>query len=262
MIFFLSDKNFLPSDERITHGFFGRQGGISSGLYGSLNCGLGTKDAPVNVKHNRDTVADALSVVPAGLISVKQVHSATCLYLDKPWAQDQRPEADAMVTDRPGLALGILTADCGPVLFYGEKEDGKPVIGAAHAGWGGALKGVLENTLKTMVEHGAKPETIHASVGPCIAQKSYEVGDEFVARFIEADPANEHFFKDSRQAGHSMFDLSGYIASRLAKAGVRQISLTGVDTYANENDYFSFRRTTHRDEPDYGRQMSAIAIQN
>lgn len=262
MISFLSDTNFLPNDEKIAHGFFGRRGGISTGLYGSLNCGFGTKDASVNVKHNRDTVADALSVVPAGLLSVKQVHSATCLYIDKPWAHDQRPEADAMVTDRPGLALGILTADCGPVLFYGEKTDGFPIIGAAHAGWGGAFKGVLESTVKTMIDHGATLASIRTSVGPSIAQKSYEVGDEFVARFIGADPANEHFFKDSRQSGHSMFDLSGYIASRLAIAGVRQVSLTGIDTYAQENDYFSFRRTTHRHEPDYGRQISAIAIQN
>jgi len=262
MISFLSDSNFLKADSNVVHGFFGRRGGISTGLYGSLNCGLGTKDAPVNVNHNRNVVADALSVVPAGLISVNQVHSAVCLFVDKPWVNDQRPEADALVTDRPGLALGVLTADCGPVLFYGEKTDGQPIVGAAHAGWGGAFKGILEETVKTMTDHGAIPASIRASVGPCIAQKSYEVGEEFVTRFLDADPANEHFFRESRKEGHMMFDLSGYIAARLAQAGVRQVSLTGVDTYANENDYFSFRRTTHRNEPDYGRQMSAIAIQS
>ncbi|MDB5491857.1 MAG: hypothetical protein JWO78_1706 [Micavibrio sp.] len=260
MISFLSDSNFLDADAKVVHGFFGRRGGISTGLYGSLNCGMGTKDAAVNVIHNRNAVADALAVVPTGLVSVKQVHSAVCLYVDKPWAKDERPEADAMVTDRRGLALGILTADCGPVLFHGEKADGHPVIGAAHAGWGGAFKGILEATVNTMTGHGAIPATIRASVGPCIAQKSYEVGNEFIARFLDADPANEHFFKDSRKADHMMFDLAGYIASRLAQVGVRQVSLTGIDTYAHENDYFSFRRTTHKGEPDYGRQISAIAI--
>lgn len=260
MTVFLSDTNFLADNESVTHGFFSRQGGVSSGLYSSLNCGLGTKDSPENVRHNRHLAAEGIGIRGDHLLSLKQIHSADCLYLDRPFSLDNRPEADAFVTDVPGIGLGILTADCGPVLFYGTKDDGKLVIGAAHAGWGGALKGILESTVKTMIDHGAALETIRASIGPCIGPKSYEVTLDFAAPFLNDNPDSDHFFKSAHKDGHLMFDLPGYIASRLAGCGIRSVSITGLDTYAQENGYFSYRRTTHQGEPDYGRQISALVI--
>jgi YfiH family protein len=256
----LKDSRFVPDRAPILHGFFGRQGGVSTGLYSSLNCGLGTADTPENVRENRARVALSLKTKPENLLSIKQIHSNICHYVAAPWTQDSRPDGDALVTDVPGLALGILTADCGPVLFYGEKENGAPLIGAAHAGWGGALRGVLESTIDTMIAHGALRDRICASIGPCIAQASYEVRNDFITPFIEHDPHSEHFFKSARAEGHLMFDLPGYIASRLGRAGVRYVSITGVDTYSSEKDYFSYRRTTHRKEGDYGRQISALVI--
>lgn len=257
----LKDSRFVPDRVPVAHGFFGRGGGVSTGLYSTLNCGLGTKDSPDNVNENRRRVAQALNTNPNRMVGVKQVHGSVCHYVTEPWAIENRPDGDAMVTDVPGLLLGILTADCGPILFYGEKADGAPVIGAAHAGWGGALRGVLESTIDTMTEHGALRDRICASVGPCIAQASYEVSTDFITPFIENDPQSEHFFKSARAEGHLMFDLPGYIAGRLGRAGVRYVSLTGVDTYSSEKDYFSYRRTTHRNESDYGRQISALVIQ-
>lgn len=256
----LKDSVFVPAEKPVHHGFFGRQGGVSTGVYDSLNCGAGTTDRVENIRENRGRVALALGCHPAALVTLKQVHSADCVEVTAPWPQEDRPEADAMVTDVPGIMLGILTADCGPVLFYGEKDDGGPVIGAAHAGWGGALKGVLEATLQMMQQKGAVLNTIHASIGPCIAQASYEVGMDFIAHFLNDNPENEHFFKEARREGHFMFDLSGYIASRLAVAGLRYVSITGVDTYSAESEYFSYRRTTHQGKNDYGRQISALVI--
>ncbi|MCB9991255.1 MAG: peptidoglycan editing factor PgeF [Rhodospirillales bacterium] len=240
----------------VRHGFFGRNGGTSEGIYHSLNCGLGTEDPAV--PENRARVAKALGLAPDHLLSVYQIHSAQCLPVTAPWAE--RPQADAMVTDVPGLGLGILTADCAPVLFCGQKADGKPVIGAAHAGWGGALRGVLESTLEGMAALGAAPETICAAVGPCIGQRSYEVSDAFKLPFIEQDEAAAQFFVPSDTPGHLRFDLPGYVTRRLMLAGVPEISVNGSDTYFNEMDYFSYRRTTHRGEPDYGRQISVIVI--
>ena len=259
MIDFLSDERFLDHEDKAIHGFFGRRGGVSAGLYGSLNCGTGSNDNPAHVRQNRAAVAAAMGVRADHLVTLHQVHSAECTLVDRPFADSDRPKADAMVTDTPGLALGILTADCGPVLFYGVKADRSPVIGAAHAGWGGALKGVLEATVKAMTERGAKPESIRAGIGPCIGPRSYEVTDEFAAPFLALNPESEHFFKTARREGHLMFDLPGYIAFRLAGCGVRSVTITGFDTCAMENDYFSYRRTTHRAEPDYGRQISVIA---
>lgn len=246
----------------IAHGFFGRRGGVSSGLYDSLNCGSGSHDDPDLVIENRTRVAKALGVSESQLISVWQVHSPDCIYLAERLPADaDKPKADAMVTDKAGLALGVLTADCGPVLFAGLKRDGSPIIGAAHAGWGGAIKGVCEATVQTMIEHGAELSSISAAIGPCIGSKSYEVSLGYERPFLDQDDANEHFFKPAARAGHLMFDLPGYIASRLARVGVRQIEITGVDTFSEEARFFSYRRTTHRDEPDYGRQISAICIQ-
>jgi hypothetical protein len=249
-------------DNRIKHGFFGRQGGVSTGIYDSLNCGPGSDDTPEAVQENRARVAGHFSLPPEKLVTVWQIHSPDCLYISGPVASGpERPQADAMVTDSPGLALGILTADCGPILFAGEKPDGSPVVGAAHAGWGGALKGVAESTVQKMIETGAEKETIRAAIGPCIGPASYEVTAGFEKPFMEYDPADEHFFKPAKKEGHLMFDRPGYIASRLARAGIKQVTITGVDTYSEEEKFFSYRRKTHRGEPDYGRQLSVITIQ-
>ncbi len=255
---YIRDKNFIPAGKSVAHGFFGRRGGVSAGLYDSLNCGIGTQDSFENIFENRRRVADALGA--EHLPGLRQVHGAACLIVREPWGMDARPEGDAFITDVPGIALGVLTADCGPVLFYGEKTDGSPVIGAAHAGWGGALKGVLEETVRTMLQYGVVRESVRAAIGPCIDRKSYEVRDDFAAPFLVQGPANEHFFNSARRAGHLMFDLPGYIASRLAGAGVRHVSITGQDTYSTPQDYFSYRRATHNGEQNYGRQISALVI--
>lgn len=245
----------------ITHGFFGRNGGVSEGVYGSLNCGIGSNDDAKKVQQNKALVAEQLSVNKEKLVTISQIHSDKCFYVDAPFdANTEIPEGDALVTDKAGLAIGVLTADCAPVLFAGLKVDCHPIIGAAHSGWGGAIKGVCEKTVQIMLEHGADISTISAVVGPCINQKSYEVSQDFSVPFIEQDEANEHFFKNANKEGHLMFDLPGYIASRLAKIGVKNISITGVDTYSEEARFFSYRRKFHRKEPDYGRQISAICI--
>ncbi len=244
----------------VFHGFFGRLGGVSTGLYAALNCGVGTEDLLEHVMENRRIVAEFTGVAPARLLSLYQIHSAVCLPVTEEWRMENRPQADAMVTDRAGLALGILTADCAPVLFYGEKPDGAPVIGAAHAGWGGALNGVLEATVREMMALGAVGGRLSAAIGPCIGQASYEVTDDFRAPFLAQDPESERFFMAGRRAGHVMFDLAGYCAFRLARAGVRDVCIKDLDTYFHEEDFFSYRRTTHRKEPDYGRQIAVVAI--
>ncbi|MEM6781414.1 MAG: peptidoglycan editing factor PgeF [Pseudomonadota bacterium] len=254
----IKDQNFLPADAQADHGFFTRLGGVSEGIYKSLNCGPGSNDNAEYVQENRICVAEELKVEAENLLTLYQVHGETCLYVDQPF--NGRPEADALVTDQAGLAIGILTADCGPVLFYGQKSNGTSIIGAAHAGWGGAFKGVLQSTVDMMCERGAESETIRAALGPCIGPASYEVQIEFAEKFLEQDLANEHFFKSARKEGHLMFDLPGYIAKRLAEAGVNHVSLSGLDTYADEKRFFSYRRATHRGESDYGRQISAIVI--
>lgn len=257
----IKDKKLSDFDERIHHGFFGRQGGVSEGIYNSLNCGVGSNDNSDAVKENRARVAHALNGKPENLITLHQTHSPDCLIVNEPLRADiERPKADALVTDKAGFILGVLTADCGCILFTGQKADGAPVIGAAHAGWKGALGGVLESTVQQMMALGAEKESLHASIGPCIDPKSYEVSEGFEAPFLERDPADEHFFKTARKEGHLMFDLPGYIASRLAKVGVSQVTITRHDTFAEEKNFFSYRRTTHRGEPDYGRQISAIMI--
>ncbi len=241
----------------VAHGFFGRQGGVSKGIYESLNCGIGSDDAPENVAENRKRVCEAIGAEPENLLSLYQVHGSACLKVEAAWTQDNRPEADAYVTRMPGLALGVLTADCAPVLFYGRSADG-PVIGAAHAGWKGALGSVLENTLQAMRELGA--EHIHASIGPCIQKRSYEVSLDFYENFCRTDENSERFFGGSRKSGRFIFDLPGYCAGRLGLAGVGDVLLFKDDTYSQEHAYFSYRRATHRSEPDYGRQISVIMI--
>lgn len=257
----IKDKKLDLVHDTIRHGFFGRTGGVSKGIYGSLNCGPGSEDDLSDVIENRNRVAKAIGVQPENLVTVWQVHSADCLYMTEPTrSAGARPQADGMVTDIAGMALGILTADCGPILFAGTKADGSPVIGAAHSGWGGSLKGIGEATLDKMVELGAQMETIQATIGPCIGPKSYEVSLGFEKPFLERDPEDEHFFREAQKEGHLMFDMAGYIANRLARHGLRHVTITGQDTCAMEADFFSYRRKTHNKEPDYGRQISVIAI--
>lgn len=241
----------------IRHAFFTRTGGVSSGLYASLNCGLGSGDDPAAVAENRAHAAGRLGVKPERMLSLYQIHSATCLAVDKPWSLDARPQADAMVTRTPGLALGILTADCAPVLFADERAK---VVGAAHAGWKGALGGVIEATIERMLELGARRERIVAAIGPCIAMRSYEVGPEFPAPFRADDPRSEDFFAPARRAGHHLFDLPGYVGHRLARAGVEMVARCPNDTLAEEDRFFSYRRACLRGEKDYGRGLSAIAL--
>lgn len=235
----------------IAHGFFGRDGGVSAGVYASLNCGPGSRDDSASVADNRAKVVQALAP-GAQLVSLAQVHSAIVHIVDETWNFDLRRDGDGMVTARPGVLLGILTADCTPVLFA-DSEAG--VIGAAHAGWKGAVAGVLENTVAAMVRLGAKPAHITAAIGPTICQANYEVGADMMARF---DAADSKFFIASDRPDHCRFDLPGYARMRLDRAGVGQIADLGLCTYPPDNGFYSYRRTTHRGEADYGREISVI----
>jgi YfiH family protein len=238
----------------IAHGFFGREGGVSTGIYDSLNCGPGSKDDSAAVAENRQRVAQALGT--QSLVSLSQIHSDV-VHVVPGW-DGGRPEGDGMVTKTPGIALGILTADCAPVLFADAKAG---VIGAAHAGWKGAIGGVLEATVAAMEKLGADKSRIQAAIGPCISQASYEVGFEFRDKFLEAGGLRmRKFFVPSDKESHYRFDLEGYAAHRLEQAGIGGIEKLGVCTYPAENGYFSYRRTTHRGEPDYGREISAIVL--
>lgn len=247
----------LSSYPAIRHGFFTREGGVSEGLYASLNGGLGSSDRPERVAENRARMAERLGVRSEALLSLYQVHSAEVATVREPWPAGERPRADAMVTDRPEIALGIATADCGPLLFA---DAHRGVIGAAHAGWRGAASGVIEATLAAMEALGARRDAIVAVLGPTISQAAYEVGPEFRTQFLEADEGNEGFFAPAERARHSLFDLPGYIAARLAAAGIAQHGDLGLCTYADEARFYSYRRATHRREADYGRLISAIAL--
>ena len=239
----------------VAHGFLGRRGGRSAGLVAGLNAGLGTGDDERAVAGNRMLAVNA--VLPgARLVSVYQVHSADCVTVSVPWADDRRPQADALVTARPGLVLGVVTADCAPVLLA-DRTAG--VIGAAHAGWKGALAGVTDNTIAAMEALGARRGRITAAVGPSIAQASYEVDQDFVDRFCAADRNSARYFA-AGAAGHAQFDLEGYVAARLEKAGIGAIDKLGLDTYPDPKRFYSFRRATHLGEPDYGRQISLIGL--
>jgi len=247
----------LSSLPRIRHAFFTREGGVSTGLYGSLNGGLGSSDDPAHVAENRRRMTDQLGLPPDALVSLHQVHSPEAVVVERPWSRDERPRADGMVTRMPGLALGITTADCGPVLFADAKAG---IIGAAHAGWRGALGGVIEATLAAMETLGAGRRRTVAVLGPMIRQDAYEVGPELVEQFRQADGANERFFRPAERNGHALFDLPGYLRARLAAAGVGEVADLGLCTYADEKRFYSYRRATHRGEPDYGRLISAIAL--
>ena len=240
----------------IAHGFFTRIGGVSSGLYESLNCGPGSGDDREAVLENRRRASHALS--PRGrLVTLYQVHSANALIVSEPWEIAENPRADALATDKPGIMLGILTADCAPVLLCDPQAR---VIGAAHAGWHGALSGIIDSVISAMTRLGAAPGRIAAAIGPCIGQAAYEVGDEFAARFAAADPANARFFNRSPATGRWHFDLAGFVAERLRRAGIASVEPLERCTYEEEKNFFSYRRTTHRNEPDYGRQLSAIML--
>jgi YfiH family protein len=240
----------------VRHAFFTREGGVSQGLYASLNAGIGSGDDPANVAENRARMAKAVGVAPDRFLSVYQIHSPDVVVAENAWRHDSRPRADAIVTKVPGLAVGVSTADCGPVLFA--DPQGR-VIGAAHAGWRGALAGVLQATITAMEMLGAERSRIVAAVGPMISQLNYEVGSDVIEQFAAADPDNARFFASGRE-GHAQFDLPGFIVAQLAKSGVTQVENLGLCTYADPQRFYSFRRTTHRQEPDYGRHINAIAL--
>ncbi|MGP8231381.1 MAG: polyphenol oxidase family protein [Methylovirgula sp.] len=241
----------------IRHGFFTRRGGVSHGVYESLNGGVGSKDDPARVTENRRRIAEALGIAGGNLLVPFQVHSATALQVDAPFAQDARPKCDGLVTATRGLGLGVTGADCGIILFA---DTERQIIGAAHAGWKGALTGVLEATIDAMEKKGARRTAIAAALGPTIGPDSYEVGPEFFARFLDAAQDYAQFFKPSTRVGHFMFDLPRFIGARVKAAGIGRFESCGVDTYADEARCFSYRRSVHRNEPDYGRLIAAIAL--
>jgi purine-nucleoside/S-methyl-5'-thioadenosine phosphorylase / adenosine deaminase len=241
----------------IRHSFFTREGGVSDGIYASLNAGVGSNDKPERVAENRARMAAALDVAPEHFLTCYQIHSPDVVVADTPWPAAERPRADAIVTQRSGIAIGVSTADCGPVLLADAQAG---VIGAAHAGWRGALTGVTDATIAAMERLGAERARIVAALGPMIRQSNYEVGADLIERFRAEDPGSEKFFAPGARANHALFDLAGYVAARLKRAGIGSIDDLGLCTYANEDRFYSYRRTTHRGEPDYGRHVNAIAL--
>ncbi len=241
----------------ITHAFFSRRGGVSRGLYTSLNCGRGSGDDPKAVEANRARAAAALDMPPGTLFTNHQIHSNKVVVIDETGEPDDKREADALVTNRRGIVIGALAADCAPVLFAAPEER---VIGAAHAGWRGALDGVCDATVDAMIDLGVRPDGIRAAVGPCIGTESYEVGPEFPAPFMDQDSANGRFFEKAERDGHFLFDLSGYLVHRLSRLGLGEVVRMGADTCRDEANFFSYRRSCHRKEPDYGRQLAAITL--
>jgi hypothetical protein len=247
----------LAALPRVRHAFFTREGGVSEGLYASLNGGQGSDDEPARVAENRRRMAIALGVADGALVTAYQIHSATAVAANAPWTRAEAPRADAIVTRTPGLAIGVTVADCAPVLMA-DAEAG--VAGAVHAGWRGALAGVLEAAVEAMEKLGARRPRIAAAIGPLIRQSSYEVGADLVGRFRDADPGNDRFFAPAPRAGHALFDLPGFLLARLETAGISNMDDLGLDTYADEARFFSYRRSTHRGEADYGRLIAAIAL--
>jgi YfiH family protein len=241
----------------IRHGFFTRDGGVSDGVYKSLNGGTGSHDLPANIAENRARMAAGLGVAPDRFLTCYQIHSPEVAVAEGPWTQDQRPRADAIVTKTPKLAIGVSTADCGPVLMADAEAR---VIGAAHAGWRGALTGVIEATIAAMERLGAKRARIVAAMGPMIRQPSYEVGQDLIDRFVAIQPNNVRFFKPATRPGHAVFDLAGFVESRLRRAEIARIEDLDHCTYADPAQFYSYRRATHHGEPDYGRHINAIAL--
>ncbi len=250
-------SSLLAAVPGLRHAFFTCEGGVSEGIYASLNGGLGSDDDMANVLENRRRMAEQLGVAPENFLNVHQIHSPDAVVATGPWDSGPRPKADAIVTRAEGLAIGVTTADCGPILFV---DPAARVIGAAHAGWKGALTGIVESTIATMEKLGADRGSIVAAIGPLIRQPSYEVGGEFVERFLDADADHARFFLPGARSGHSMFDLAGFIRQRLENAGVLMIDDLGIDTYSDDR-CFSYRRSVHRKEADYGRHVHAIALE-
>ncbi|MCA0247585.1 MAG: peptidoglycan editing factor PgeF [Proteobacteria bacterium] len=249
----------LADLDGVQHRFFTRQGGVSAGLYSSLNCGYGSADPPENVRENRRRVAEHFGLDEPDLQTVHQIHSTDVLTVaDDRWSSPGAPKADGLVTDRPGVVLGVLAADCAPVLMA---DNAAGVIGACHAGWKGALGGVADATIAAMEKLGARRDRIQVAVGPCIGPASYEVGPEFPSPFLEQEKGNAAFFREAKRAGHFMFDLPGYLAQRIALTGV-SVTATGHDTLSSTDDFFSYRRNTLQGVRDYGRGLSAIALRS
>lgn len=246
--------NALPG---IAHAFFTRQGGVSEGIYASLNGGVGSSDDGAHVAENRRRMAEQLGVTPENLLGLYQIHSADVVVATGPWPDGERPRADGVVTATPGLALGVASADCGPLLFADAEAR---VIGAAHSGWKGALTGVAEATIAAMEKLGAKRQRIVAVLGPTIGRDAYEVGPEFVDRFAEAGVDVPRFFRLSKRPAHAMFDLPGFITSRLEASGIGTVEVLDLCTYTHEDMFYSYRRSTHQGETDYGRLISAITL--
>jgi YfiH family protein len=242
----------------VRHAFFTRAGGVSKGIYESLNSGVGSNDKPENVTENRARMAASLGVTADRFLTAYQIHSPNVVVAETPWSAADRPRADAIVTRTPGLAIGVSTADCGPVLMADPEAR---VIGAAHAGWRGALTGVIETAVAAMETLGAKRGRIVAAAGPMIRQPNYEVGQDLLDRFVAAEPDNARFFAPAQRPGHTMFDLAGYVVSTLRRAGIERIEDIGYCTYADPARFYSYRRATHRAEPDYGRHVNAIVLE-
>ncbi|MGH7100267.1 MAG: peptidoglycan editing factor PgeF [Stellaceae bacterium] len=249
----------LGGEDGVRHAFFTREGGVSEDVFAALNCGFGSGDAPDRVARNRAIATARLGLAADRLATAYQCHSAAVAVVEEPWRHEAAPRADGLVTRVPGIALGILTADCAPILFA---DPAVGVIGAAHAGWRGALAGVLEATLVRMEELGAARERIRAGIGPCIGPLSYEVGPEFPAPFLAEDRAARVFFAPAPRAGHFLFDLAGYTAHRLRRAGIGRVACAARDTLGEEDCFFSYRRATLRGERRYGRLLSAIALRD
>jgi YfiH family protein len=243
----------------VTHGFFTRRGGVSAGTYASLNCGFGSRDDPAAVRENRERAVASLGHARREIATAYQIHSRRVVEVDAPWQPGSGPEADGMVSTRRGVAIGIMTADCVPVLLA-DAEAG--VVGAAHAGWRGALSGIVEETVAAMVARGARPERIHAAVGPCIGPASYEVGMDLRRAFLDQDDANGRFFGSAERSGHYLFDLGGYVRQRLDRIGVGYISSIPRDTCAEAESFFSYRRTCREGGDDYGRNLSMIMLED
>ena len=247
----------LADIKGVAHGFFTREGGVSEGIYAGLNCGAGSSDDRARVLENRARVAGHLGASPENLLTCYQIHSASAVIVTKPWTFETMPKGDALVTNMPGLAVGALAADCAPILFADPEAK---VIAAAHAGWKGALNGILESTIATMTRIGAKRNRIRAALGPCIGPGAYEVGPEFEANFLDRNPEYARFFHRASPEARPFFDLPAFVLERLSLAGLDTVESCTTCTYAGESRLYSYRRATHRREPDYGRQVSAIVL--
>lgn len=248
----------LKAMAKVRHGFFTRHGGVSEGIYATLNCALRSKDDPAHVRENRLRVAHAVGVEPDHFVSGFQVHGCAVATVYQPWSTASRPEVDALVTKKKGVALGVTIADCAPLLFADEEAG---VIGVAHAGWKGALAGIAEAAVEGMENLGAERARIVAAVGPCIGPDSYEVGPEFRDKFLAKDPANARFFKDGTRADHPLFDLPGYVEARLTAMGLAAVEVAGIDTRPDGSDFFSYRRACLNEEPAFGHNIAAIALE-